>query len=99
MWFKVQDQQVKLQVIAKPHAKKTALLKVNEKWLYIAIHAKPYKGEANKELILFLSKLFDVPKSQITLKGENSKHKHIIMPFTLTIQKIINDISVSLNSS
>lgn len=60
--------------------------------LQIAIHAKPHKGEANKELILFLSKVFDVPKSRIILKaGENSKRKQIIMPLTLHIQKILND--------
>jgi hypothetical protein len=97
MWFKIQGQQVRLQIIAKPQAKKTALLKVNEQGLHIAIHAKPSKGEANKELILFLSTLFDVPKSQVILKsGEHSKHKQIILPFTNTTEKIINDILTSL---
>lgn len=94
MWFKIQDQQIKLQIIAKPNAKKTAILKISEQGLHIAIHAKPHKGEANKELIVFLSKVFKVQKSQIILKaGENSKHKQIIMPLTETIQKILNDPS------
>lgn len=94
MWFKIQNQQIKLQIIAKPNAKKTAILKINEQGLHIAIHAKPHKGEANKELIVFLSKVFKVAKSQIILKaGENSKHKQIIMPLTDTIQKILNDPS------
>lgn len=94
MWFKIQDQQIKLQIIAKPNAKKTAILKISDQGLHIAIHAKPHKGEANKELILFLSKIFKVPKSQIILKaGENSKYKQIIMPLTVAIQKFLNDPS------
>lgn len=95
MWFKIQDQQIKLQIIAKPNAKKTAILKISEQALHIAIHAKPHKGEANHELILFLSKIFDVPKSKIIFKsGENSKNKQVIIPLTSTIQKTLNDLSV-----
>lgn len=92
MWFKIQDQQVRLQIIAKPNAKKTAFIKISDQGLHISIHAKPHKGEANKALILFLSKTFDVPKSKIILvTGEGSKYKQIIMPLTITVQKILND--------
>lgn len=98
MWFTIQDQQIKLRVIAKPNAKKTAILKISEEGLHIAIHAKPLKGKANKELISFLSKVFDVPVSQINVKaGENSKYKQIIMPLTKATQKILNDPLVLLN--
>lgn len=90
MWFKIQDQQVSLQIIAKPNAKKTAIIKISEQGLYIAIHAKPHEGAANKELIIFLSKIFDIPKSQIILKaGESSRYKQIIMPLTTSVQKIL----------
>jgi uncharacterized protein (TIGR00251 family) len=92
MWFKIQDQKIKIRIIAKPLAKKSALLNISEQGLQIAIHAKPHKGEANKELILFLSKLFQIPKSKIILEsGENSKYKQVTMPLTAAIQKIIND--------
>lgn len=94
MWFSIQGKQVRLQIIVKPNAKKTALVKISEQELHIAIHAKPHKGEANKELILFLSKIFDVPKSQIILKtGEGSKYKQIIMPLTTEVQNILDDPS------
>lgn len=94
MWFKILEQQVKLQIIAKPNAKKTSILKISEEGLHVAIHAKPHKGEANKELILFLSNVFKMPKSKIILKtGENSKYKLIIMPLTKTVQTILNDPS------
>jgi uncharacterized protein (TIGR00251 family) len=93
MWFKIQDQQVKLQIVAKPNAKKSALLKVSEQGMYIAIHAKPHKGEANKALIEFLSEFFDVPKSQISLKsGEGSKYKQVILPLSAKVQKILNKL-------
>lgn len=93
MWFKIQDEQVKIQIIAKPNAKKTTITKVSNQGMHIAIHAKPHKGEANKELIVFLSKFFAVPKSQIILKtGESSKYKQIIVPLTITVQEILNDL-------
>lgn len=96
MWFKVQDQQIRLQIIAKPNAKKTILLRINEEGLHIAIHARPEKGEANKELILFLSDLLGVPKSKIILKsGETSKYKQLIIPFTTKVEKILNDMNLS----
>lgn len=94
MWFKIQDQQVKLQIIAKPNARKTAIIKISEQGLHVAIHANPLKGEANKELILFLSKVFDIPKSQIILKtGESSKYKQIILPMKATVQTALMKIA------
>ncbi len=53
MWFQIKDQHVEIRVFAKPKAKRTALLKVNEEGLNIALHAKPHEGEANIELISF----------------------------------------------
>lgn len=91
MFFKITEQKIKLFVIAKPNSKKTAILKINEEGLHIAIHAKPHHGEANKELISFLSKTFDVPKTKIILKsGENSKYKQIIMPLTAATLKCLD---------
>lgn len=93
MWYKIQDQQVRLQIIAKPNAKKSAIVKVTEQGLSVAIHAKPHQGEANKELIAFLSEVFDVPKTRIILKsGENSKHKQIILPLTPAVQKKLDNL-------
>ena len=90
MWFKVHAREVTLQIIAKPHAKKTALVAITEQGLHLALHAKPHQGAANKELISFLSKLFAVPKSSISLKaGTCSKQKLVVLPLTDTIQKIL----------
>lgn len=95
MWFKIHDQHVTLRIIAKPHAKKTVFVAITEQELHVAIHAKPHKGAANKELISFLSKRLSVPKSSITLKtGACSKHKLVVLPLTDTIQKLIDDPSL-----
>ena len=74
---------MQIKIFVKLNAKKTALLKVVDGVLHIAIHAKPKDGEANIELIRFLSELYDVPNSQIELiKGETSRHKTVSMPLT-----------------
>ena len=54
----IQKQQVKLNILAKPNAKKTAFLGIDAQALLISLHAKPHKGAANKELIRFLADFF-----------------------------------------
>lgn len=94
MWFKIQNQQVRISILAKPNAKKTAFLGISEQGLIISLHAKPHQGEANKELIVYLAKLFHLPKSQIILqKGEKSRNKQVIMPLTDNVQKLINTLN------
>lgn len=91
MWFKIENQQVKLFIFAKPNAKRTALVKINEESLHIALHAKPHESEANKALITYLAKLFQLPKSRIILhRGENSRYKIMIVPLTIQVTEFIN---------
>lgn len=91
MWFKIQEQYIIIRIIAKPNAKRTALLKITEQELHVAVHAKPQKGDANKELLVFLSQLFAVPKTKIILKtGEHSKYKQFMMPLTPQVEKVIS---------
>lgn len=91
MWFKIEGQQVKISIIAKPNAKKTAFLGISEQGLIISLHEKPDQGAANKELITFLAKQFRVPKNQIILhRGERSRYKKVIVPLTENVQKWLN---------
>jgi len=91
MWFKINGQQVKINILAKPNAKKTAFLGISEQGLLISLHAKPHQGAANKELISYLSKLFELPKNQIVLqKGEGSRHKQVVVPLTDVVYKLIS---------
>lgn len=46
----------------------------------VRITAPPIDGKANKHLIQFLAKLFEIPKSHIQIKsGETSHNKHLII--------------------
>jgi len=90
MWFKIEDQHIKLNIFAKPNAKKTAFLKIMDNKMYISLHASPSDGKANDELIAYLAKLFGLPKSLIVLhRGKTSRNKQIILPLTEKVQKLI----------
>lgn len=94
MWYKIQDQQVKLNIFVKPNAKKTAIVGVINQELHILLQAKPYQGEANKVLIAYLAKLFRVPKNQVILqRGEGSRHKLIVVPMTSMIQLFLHSFN------
>lgn len=91
MLFKIQNQQVRILILAKPNAKKTACLAIDEQGMHIALHAKAHHGEANKELFSYLSKIFGIPKRHIQLiRGENNRHKQVLLPLNDTVQKFID---------
>lgn len=70
-----------LTIYAKPNAKKTNIVGITEQRLNIAVKAKPVEGEANKEIIRFLSKLLKIPQKQITIvSGIKSRQKKIQIP-------------------
>jgi hypothetical protein len=96
MWFKIENQNVILTVYAKPNAKKTALLHITQEAMHIALHAKPQEGEANKELMAFISKLFKIPKTKITLlRGDTSRHKQLKLPLTQNLHETIKKFPIS----
>lgn len=63
---------------ASPKALRTQVLGWEENFLKVKIRAVPEKGNANDELIAYLSSILDVPKSRISwLKGHTSKIKQV----------------------
>lgn len=65
-----------LKVKISPKAHKNALVTFKNGVLNIKIAACPQKGEANAELIIYLSRLLDLSKSSIRIiKGELSPYK------------------------
>jgi uncharacterized protein len=57
--------------------------------LRVRISAVPEKGQANAHLIKFLSKVFKVPKSRISiLQGETSRHKVLLLTGVKTLPQI-----------
>lgn len=70
--------QTRVTVQVQPNAKQNEVLAFEDGILHIKVAAPPVKGKANKELIAFLSQLFDISKSQVRIeKGETSRRKVI----------------------
>ncbi len=64
----------------KPNARKNEIIIDAQENIKIKVNARPVDGKANKELVSFLSEIFDVPKSYIEiLSGETSQHKKVRM--------------------
>jgi uncharacterized protein (TIGR00251 family) len=61
-----------------PGSSKTAIVGVLGEMAKVKVAAVPEKGKANKELVGFMSKLFGVCKSDVSvISGETSKVKRI----------------------
>jgi len=96
----MKKQHLELHIFAKPNAKKTVLLKVDDQGLHISLHAKPHQGEANKELIAYLAKLFRIPKSQIELKrGEGGRYKVVSLPENERVRELMDDPESFINKA
>lgn len=71
-------EQAKIVVRVQPRASQNKVVGFKEGVLHIRIAAPPVEGKANRELIDFLSEVFGVSKSSLTLqKGSTSKVKTI----------------------
>lgn len=65
-------------VYLQPRASRNSLVGLHDNAIKIALTAPPVDGKANKQLILFLSTLFDVKKSDIEIiNGKHSRQKRI----------------------
>jgi len=92
MWYELEKNHVQFTIFVKPNSKKTEMLKIDDRGLHISLHAKPHKGEANKELVEFLSDYFHVPKTQIQLlRGEHGRSKQVLIPLNSSIESFLRD--------
>lgn len=67
--------ETKLEIHAKPRAKKSRVIAVGPP-VEIALAAPPVDGAANDELVRFLAEVLGLPKRAIAiLRGESSRHK------------------------
>lgn len=77
---------MKLALKVVPNARKSEPMEWEEdprvgRVLKVRIAAAPVEGKANKEVVLFLSKWLNVPKSQIfILRGETGRIKMVEVP-------------------
>ncbi|HQR34132.1 MAG TPA: DUF167 domain-containing protein [Blastocatellia bacterium] len=74
------DNGVSFTIRVQPRASRTGIVGEMDGALKIRLAAPPVDGEANEELIRFLSKLFDVPRLQISIRsGQTSRNKLIVI--------------------
>ena len=66
----------RLTVRVQPNASRSQFLRFEDGVLHLKIAAPPVKGKANRELVDFLSRLLDLPRSALSIeKGHTSRRK------------------------
>jgi len=79
--FRIDGDNLRLEIKAVPSASKTELAGIKDGRLRIRLAAAPEDGKANTELLNFLSKTLDCPKRDLRLLcGEKSRLKAIALP-------------------
>lgn len=79
--------EIKILILAKPGSKQNNITNVSEEGIGVQINAPPVEGQANIELVKFMSKCLGLRKSDVCLaQGSKSRHK------TLTISKGITTV-------
>lgn len=79
-----------IRFFVKPNARTTTVLhRLDERSFSIAIHAAPVDGEANEELIRFLSRALKIPQNTIILRrGHRSKQKVVEIPDSVNLSRL-----------
>lgn len=71
---------IAIKILAKPGAKQNAITDIGPEGVGVQIAAPPSEGEANAELVKFLSKVLGLRKSDVSLdKGSRSRNKVILI--------------------
>lgn len=79
-WYRRNGDVITLALHVQPGAKRSEIAGLHGESLKIKLAAPPIEGRANKALLKFIAKLFDVPLRQVTLlRGEKSRHKEILV--------------------
>ncbi|KAM8710063.1 hypothetical protein ACLKA7_016803 [Drosophila subpalustris] len=71
---------IAIKILAKPGAKQNGITDIGLEGVGVQIAAPPNEGEANAELVKFLSKVLGLRKSDVSLdKGSRSRNKIILI--------------------
>jgi uncharacterized protein len=80
-----------------PGARRNSVSSQKEGVWYIKIAAQPFEGQANQELIAYLSRTLDIPKSAImVIKGQSSRLKTLLIS-GLSVSMIEQRLGVEMN--
>ncbi|XP_073688304.1 UPF0235 protein C15orf40 homolog [Garra rufa] len=90
---KVKDGTITIAIHAKPGAKQNAITDVSEEAVGVAIAAPPTDGEANAELLRYLSKVLELKKSEVSLdKGSKSREKVVKVTAAVSQEEILKKL-------
>ncbi|XP_059177139.1 UPF0235 protein C15orf40 homolog isoform X2 [Physella acuta] len=95
------DGSILIKILAKPGAKQNSVTGVTEEGVGVQISAPPVEGEANTELVKYISKVLDLRKSDIQLdKGSKSRNKILRVDKTsgLTVQAVLDKLKQEIQS-
>ncbi len=94
MWVEIKEDYAIFSIKAVPNSSKNMISGLLDESVKVKIKAPAVEGAANKELVKFLSKLFKIPKSDITfVSGANSKRKLIQIPLNEKVKNFIKELS------
>lgn len=86
-----------IEVYVQPRASKNELAGIHEQTLKVRLTAPPVEGEANKECLKFLAKVFGVPKAHLEIvQGHKSRSKTILFRGVVPefIQNVLKQLGV-----
>uniref|UniRef100_A0A023G5U3 Uncharacterized protein n=1 Tax=Amblyomma triste TaxID=251400 RepID=A0A023G5U3_AMBTT len=90
---------VAIRVYAKPGASVSRITDISNDSVGIQIAAPPVDGEANTELVRFLSKLLNLRKTDVSLeKGARSKEKVVVVTSQVGASDVLHVLKKQLES-
>ncbi|XP_063980600.1 UPF0235 protein C15orf40 homolog isoform X1 [Diachasmimorpha longicaudata] len=90
---------VVIQIHAKPGAKHNKITDISAEGVGVAISAPPVEGEANTELLKYLSSVLGVRKSDVSLdRGSRSRQKKVIVTGCIA-SAVLEKLKAEINSN
>ena len=86
-----------IEIYVQPRASRNELAGIHEDALKVRLTAPPVEGEANKECLRFLAKVFGVPKAHLEIvQGHKSRRKTILLRGVLPefLQNILRQVGI-----
>nr|XP_046491408.1 UPF0235 protein C15orf40 homolog isoform X1 [Neodiprion pinetum] len=90
---------VLIKIQAKPGAKHNNVTDISEESVGVAISAPPVDGEANTELVKYLTSVLGVRKSDVSLdRGSKSRQKTVIVS-NQTVERVLEKLREEMQTS
>lgn len=89
---------VTIKIQAKPGAKQNSITDMSDDAVSVAISAPPVEGEANTELVKYLSSVLGLRKSDVSLdRGSKSRQKLIVVSGS-TVDKVLEKLKAEMGT-